>query len=169
MANIGKLDSCDTCHYFVALNNFKPVIILNLGEEKARPVCRHQSACPTGPCRRGGWAWRPSKPPEGRGEGWWGRGEEGRWLWKGGTAFLPLNPEYSTTYPQREVAVTNSRDKPSWLVTCSVWNVNWQPTALALAFSVQRESVSDLVSEWVSEWLSDWARVRASPQSVPVA
>ena len=33
------------------------------------------------------------------------------------------------------VDATISRDKPSWLVECSVWNVNWQPTALAPAFS----------------------------------
>ena len=32
-----------------------------MGEEEARPVCRHPSACPTGPCRRGEMAWRPSK------------------------------------------------------------------------------------------------------------
>ena len=37
-----------------------------MGEEEARPVCRHPSACPTGPCRRGRRAWRPSKPPEGK-------------------------------------------------------------------------------------------------------
>ena len=29
------------------------------------------------------------------------------------------------------VAATNSRDEPSWLVACSVWNVNWQVTAPA--------------------------------------
>ena len=31
-----------------------------MGEEGARPVSRHPSACPTDPCRRGGRAWRPS-------------------------------------------------------------------------------------------------------------
>ena len=31
-----------------------------MGEEEARPVCRHHSACPTGPCRRGG---RPGDLP----------------------------------------------------------------------------------------------------------
>ena len=40
------------------------------------------------------------------------------------------------------VAETNSRDKPSWLFSCCVWNVNWQPTGLAPVFSVQREWVS---------------------------
>ena len=28
-------------------------------EEEARPVCRHPSACPTGPCRKEGLAWSP--------------------------------------------------------------------------------------------------------------
>ena len=32
----------------------------NLGEDKARPLFIHPSACPTGPCRRGGRAWRLS-------------------------------------------------------------------------------------------------------------
>ena len=36
----------------------------NLGEEEARPLYRHHRACPTGSCRIGGRAWRPSKPPE---------------------------------------------------------------------------------------------------------
>ena len=49
---------------------------------------------------------------------------------------------------------TNSRDEPSRLVACSVWNMNWQHTAPAPAFSVEKESVSDSVSEWVSEWVS---------------
>ena len=40
-----------------------------MGEEEARPVCRHPSSCPTGPCRRGGSAWRPSKRPERGGKG----------------------------------------------------------------------------------------------------
>ena len=52
------------------------------------------------------------------------------------------------------VAATNSRDKPSWLVACSVWNVNWQHTAPAPAFSVEKEWVSHSVSDWVSEWVS---------------
>ena len=39
------------------------------GEEEAPSVCRHPSACHTGPCRRGARAWRPTKPPEGGGEG----------------------------------------------------------------------------------------------------
>ena len=39
-----------------------------LGEEKTRPICRYPSACPSSPCRRRGKAWRPSKPPEGRGQ-----------------------------------------------------------------------------------------------------
>ena len=56
-------------------------IFLNLGrgEEEARPVCRHPSACPTGFWRGGGRAWRPSKPPE---VGWVGgglAGKEGGW------------------------------------------------------------------------------------------
>ena len=46
------------------------------------PVCRHPSACPTGPCRRGGRAWRPSKHPEKGGEGReWGE-ERGHKIFK---------------------------------------------------------------------------------------
>ena len=29
--------------------------------DRHKPVCKYPSACPTGPCRRGGRAWRPSK------------------------------------------------------------------------------------------------------------
>ena len=36
---------------------------------QVRPVCRHPSACPTGPWRRGGRAWRSPKSPGGGGEG----------------------------------------------------------------------------------------------------
>ena len=43
------------------MNNSKPVDILKPGgEEKARYVCKNPSACPTGPCRRGGRAGRLS-------------------------------------------------------------------------------------------------------------
>ena len=52
------------------------------------------------------------------------------------------------------VAATNSRDEPSQIVACSVSNVNWQRTAPAPSFSVEREWVSDSVSEWMSEWVS---------------
>ena len=57
------------------------------------------------------------------------------------------------------VAATNSRDEPSTIVACIVWNMNWQHTAHAPAFPVEREWLTDTVSEWVSEW----ARVPASP------
>ena len=46
---------------------------------------------------------------------------------------------------------TNSRDEASWLIACTVCNVNLKHTAPAPAFSVERESVSDSVSEWVSQ------------------
>ena len=52
------------------------------------------------------------------------------------------------------VAATNSRDEPSWLVACSVWNLNWQHIAPAPAFSVEREWV---VTQWVTQWVSKWA------------
>ena len=50
---------------------------------------------------------------------------------------------------------TNFRDEPSW----RVWNINWQQTAPAPAFSVDR------VSEWLSEWLSKWM---SEPWSLPL-
>ena len=48
------------------MNNLIRVTILlwNMGEEEARPVCGHPSACPTGPCRGGARPWRISKPPK---------------------------------------------------------------------------------------------------------
>ena len=47
-------------------------------------VCRHTSACPTCPCRRGGRTLGLSIPLKGRGEGGGWRGEEeGEW-WGGG-------------------------------------------------------------------------------------
>ena len=49
-----------------------------------------------------------------------------------------LNIAFPTT-----VADTKSRDKPSWLFSSCVWNVNCQLTDLAPAFSVQREWVSE--------------------------
>ena len=52
------------------------------------------------------------------------------------TALRPLHPEY-----------------------CTVWNVNWQPTALVPTFSVEKEWVSDLVSDSMSEY-------RASPPNM---
>ena len=67
------------------------------------------------------------------------------------TALCPLHPEYCSPYPRWE---TISRDDPSQIVACSVWNMNWQHTAPASAFSVDRE--------WLTEWMSDWARVPAS-------
>ena len=69
--------------YFLMISNLS--LFWNLGEEEARPVCRHPSACPTGPCRRGGRAWRPSIAPEGGGKGGgglWGE-KEGWWWWEG--------------------------------------------------------------------------------------
>ena len=68
----------------IPITIFYLLIILNLSsfwnlvEEEARPVCRHPSACPIGPCWRGRRAWTHSKPPEIRVEGaGWDGGEGG--------------------------------------------------------------------------------------------
>ena len=69
------------------------------------------------------------------------------------------------------VAATHSRDEPTWLVACSVWNMNWQHTGPAPAFSVEREWVRDSVSDWLCEWVSQGACLSPSlillPRFVP--
>ena len=50
-------EDCQTCQYFVTWGEEPP--------QEAGPVCRHPSACLSGPCRRRGSAWKPSKPFEG--------------------------------------------------------------------------------------------------------
>ena len=54
------------------------------------------------------------------------------------TALWPLHPVYSTV--------------GAILTSCtSVWKENWQHSAPAPAFSLERELVNDSVSDWVSE------------------
>ena len=74
-----KSQSYDTFQYVLLVNNFKPIIILEPGQGGGKACMQtfQCSACPTGPCRRGGRAWRPSKPPEIGGEGGGWGGEEG--------------------------------------------------------------------------------------------
>ena len=57
------------------------------------------------------------------------------------------------------LAATNSRDEPSWLVACSLWNMNWQLPAPAPAYSLERE--------WPRDWVSESGSLPL-PQSAPV-